>query len=547
MKSQFARLLILTLVLLLVTTLIPQQLTSTSDTAFAQAGTQGRVTTDELNVRAQPGTDSTIVGVFTLNTMIAVEGREDQLGNGGVWVFGAPAGGGTEGWVLAEFLQFPDGFNITTLPVINATGSGNGAPASDGGSDNAAVPAPAGALSGVTNNPVNFRTGPSTGTSIIQTLAAGTPVAVTGRNGNSTWYAVNVGGQEGWLYYTLVDVTGNVSGLEVVPGTEVPTGGGSGGGASNPPPVVSGGGLGGFSYGAHVQAFNRPDLMHYAGMTWAKHQVRYGVGQDPSSVAGLIADAHAKGFRVLLGVVGHPSDVAGGQGYFQQYANFVGGVAALGADAIEIWNEPNLDREWQQGMIDPALYTQLLALSYNAIKSNNPNTIVISAAPAPTGAEGAFGLDRVWNDNRYVAGMAAAGARNYMDCLGAHYNEGIVGPHQTSGDPRGGYYTRYFWGMVNTYRSLIPGKPICFTELGYLSPEGFGALSPNFAWAQNTSVTEQALWIDQVIAIARGSGTVRMVIIWNMDFQGSYGDDPMGGFALIRPDGTCPACNALAN
>jgi hypothetical protein len=100
--------------------------------------------------------------------------------------------------------------------------------------------------------------------------------------------------------------------------------------------------------------------------------------------------------------------------------------------------------------------------------------------------------------------------------------------------------------MINTYRSIMP-KPICFTELGYLSPEGFGPLPGTFGWAQNTTVAQHAQWVADAVRVARSSGIVRMVIIWNMDFSGYFGDDPMGGYALIRPDGSCPACDILAS
>ncbi|KXK13770.1 MAG: hypothetical protein UZ15_CFX003003243, partial [Chloroflexi bacterium OLB15] len=235
-------------------------------------------------------------------------------------------------------------------------------------------------------------------------------------------------------------------------------------------------------------------------------------------------------------------------GYFDQYAAFVGGVAAQGADAIEVWNEMNIDREWPSGSINPALYTQLLAQAYNAIKSNNPNTMVISGAPAPTGffqGCGGGGCD----DNYYVQGMAAAGAANYMDCIGVHYNEGIVPPSQTSGDPRGNssHYSRYYNGMVNTYYRAFGGaRPLCFTELGYLSPEGFGPLPAGFEWAAGTDVGEQAAWLDQAVSMAAQSGRVRLLIIWNVDFAG-YGADPQAGFAIIRPGGACPACDALGS
>ena len=80
-------------------------------------------------------------------------------------------------------------------------------------------------------------------------------------------------------------------------------------------------------------------------------------------------------------------------------------------------------------------YTRMLQKAYAAIKGANPSVMVISGAPAPTGAEGAFGTAAVWNDDRYVQGMAAAGAANYMDCIGIHYNEGIISPDQQQRRP----------------------------------------------------------------------------------------------------------------
>src|SRR3989304_2046711 len=72
--------------------------------------------------------------------------------------------------------------------------------------------------------------------------------------------------------------------------------------------------------------------------------------------------------------------------------------------------------------------------------------------------------------------MVNAGALNYMDCMGIHYNEGVVSPSQPPGDPRGNpnHYTRYYKTMVDTYYSAGGGrKKLCFTELGYLSGDGY--------------------------------------------------------------------------
>jgi len=310
---------------------------------------------------------------------------------------------------------------------------------------------------------------------------------------------------------------------------------------ASPPPVAAGT-SGGFELGGQVNGFGFPDKMHYAGMNWVKHQTRWGPGDSPAGEAGRIADAHNKGFKVLLSVLGSPA--ASNPANFPAYATFVGELAKLGPDAIEVWNEENIDREWQNGAINAATYTELLKQAYVAIKNANPNVMVVSGAPAPTGFFGGCagaGCD----DAPFVAGMAAAGAAAYMDCVGVHYNEGIVGPNQTSGDPRSEYYTRYFWGMVNTYFNAFGGaRKLCFTEMGYLTPEGYGKLPGGFAWAQNTTVGQQAQWLAEAASLSANSGKVRLIIIFNVDFN-YWGDDPQAGYAIIRPGNSCPACDSL--
>ncbi|RMF80457.1 MAG: hypothetical protein D6737_07950 [Chloroflexi bacterium] len=322
----------------------------------------------------------------------------------------------------------------------------------------------------------------------------------------------------------------------------------SGGGGIAVRPGAGSIAAGQFEYGGHVTSAGTGAVgaMQRAGMNWMKVQLRYSPGMDPGAAAAPIAAAHNNGMKILLGVLGSPNDLAnGGQGYVAQFASFLGGVASMGADAIEVWNEPNIDREWPAGQISGAAYADMLRQAFEAIKRSNPSTMVISGAPAPTGAEAAF-PGRVMNDDNFIRQLVDAGGLQWMDCLGAHYNEGIVGPSQTSGDPRDNYYTRYFPTMLNTYWNLIGGaKPICFTELGYLTPEGYGPLPNFFAWAQNVTVSQQAAWLAEAAAIASQSGRVRLMIIWNVDFT-LYGSDPQGGYAIIRPGGGCPACDALA-
>lgn len=316
---------------------------------------------------------------------------------------------------------------------------------------------------------------------------------------------------------------------------------GAAAGGNVPAPVTGSAAVGGFEIGGQITGLypHTREALNAAHMKWVKMQLH--VGQDGS---GLIAEAHASGYKILFSVLGDKNQVMN-PAYHDTYANFVAGLAAAGADGIEVWNEMNIDREWPAGQINGANYVPLLAKAYNAIKTANPNTLVITGALAPTGFFGAAGCtDQGCNDDTYTQQMAAAGAGNYADCIGVHYNEGVVPPTQTSGDPRGSYPTYFFSTMLN--RALAGfNKPACITEIGYLSPEGYGPLPAGFAWAADTTVQEQANWLAQAAVQAANSGRVRLMIVFNVDFT-HYGADPQAGFAIIRADGSCPACSALA-
>jgi hypothetical protein len=305
--------------------------------------------------------------------------------------------------------------------------------------------------------------------------------------------------------------------------------------------------------GGHVAYFeqNAQDAMKQAGMTWVKFQLRFHIGDTIDAARDVIERGHKAGFKVLLGIVGDRKELTNNK--FSEYnpifAEFLGQVATLNPDAIEVWNEMNIDREWPTGRIDPSRYADMLRLAYTAIKDVNPDIMVITGALAPTGAEGAFGLGAVWNDDRYYQGMARTDIPQYADCIGAHYNEGVIPPDWTSGDPRDGYPTRYLPRMLERVSRAFQGFdiPMCFTELGYLTPEGYSRLPGGFAWASNVSIAEQAEWLTSAYRIleAYEPMPVKIMIIWNVDFT-QYDADPMAGYAIIRADKTCPACEALA-
>jgi hypothetical protein len=302
---------------------------------------------------------------------------------------------------------------------------------------------------------------------------------------------------------------------------------------------------GGFELGGHVRDMGLPykDKMHYAGMNWVKAQVRYN-----EDAAWMVNVAHANGFKIQLSALGSPSMVL--EPDFQsKYSAWVAGLARSGADAIEVWNEPNIDREWQVGYISPQSYTNLLCASYRAIKAANGGTAVISAAPAPTGWFGGCGPNGC-DDQPWMEGMYAAGAANCMDYLGAHHNAGATSPSASSGHPAdngGGHHSWYFLPQTQLYYNVFHGtRQLFYTEMGYASQEGVSTFSDQFSWARGTNNAQQAAWLAEAVQLGSNTGMVRCIIVWNIDFVRA-GYDPQDGYAIIRPGGSCPACDTLHN
>jgi hypothetical protein len=288
-------------------------------------------------------------------------------------------------------------------------------------------------------------------------------------------------------------------------------------------------------------------------MTWVKWQISFSLS-DPNLInvaRDRINWSHTAGFNVLLSITGQVGELADqGDAYYPQYAAFLGQVATLQPDAIEVWNEMNLDREWPSGRISARSYVEMLKQAYEAIKAADSQVMVIIGAPSPTGFFGgcsSVGCD----DDAYYANLATDGAAQYADCIGIHYNEGILPPQQTGGDPRDTYPTRYFKLMANRAANAFRGTslPLCFTELGYLTPEGYGPLPGNFAWASGTSVAEQALWLHDAIELAAQYTLkpIALIIIFNVDFDRYDQEDPQAGYAIIRADGSCPACDSIGS
>jgi hypothetical protein len=101
------------------------------------------------------------------------------------------------------------------------------------------------------------------------------------------------------------------------------------------------------------------------------------------------------------------------------YANFCSTVASRYRGRIaayQIWNEPNLSREWGGQPPNAAGYVGLLKACSEAIRAVDPDAILISAGLSPTGTYD----DRAHPDDIYLQAMYDAGFQRYVDVVGVH-------------------------------------------------------------------------------------------------------------------------------
>jgi len=177
-------------------------------------------------------------------------------------------------------------------------------------------------------------------------------------------------------------------------------------------------------------------LIRDAGFTWVKQSFAWrdieGAGKghfDWSRADRIVQQVNEFGLDLIARVDRQPQWAGGGYpqngppNNYQDYADFLYAMASRYKGRIrayQVWNEPNLNvagrSEWGGRPPNPAEYTALLKVAYQAIKQADPNAMVISAGLSPTSRWD----DQAMPDEEFLKGMYAAGAKPYFDVFGAH-------------------------------------------------------------------------------------------------------------------------------
>ena len=205
-----------------------------------------------------------------------------------------------------------------------------------------------------------------------------------------------------------------------------------------------------------------------------------------------------------------PSDPTDDISYFPPdpdlYAGFVRQVAERyrgQVQAWEIWNEPENGIHWRPAP-DPAAYARLLITASAAIKSVDPNVLVLNGGVVPF-------------DPAFLNALAANGAWNAFDVLSVH-------PYVDPYTPENAQIDAVGILNVKTLIAKYGTKPIWATEYGW----GTGACERDNVG--RTDEETQANYLVRAATMLRGAGAER--VLWY-----NFKDRQLPCYGLLRGAG----------
>ncbi|MGB1285771.1 MAG: hypothetical protein ACPG7F_04490 [Aggregatilineales bacterium] len=280
------------------------------------------------------------------------------------------------------------------------------------------------------------------------------------------------------------------------------------------------------------------------GVKWIKVQVDWSALQ-PNGPADFgaafrlfqlnVEDAHKQGFNVMLSIAKAPGwtrsnqNEAGPPDDPQSLGNFMAYLFTVikpeWVDAVEVWNEPNLLREWTGTLsFDGAGYMQLFAPTYGAIKGVAPDVQIISAALAPTGSVPGITVD----DRVFLQQMYDAGLQNYPDVvMGIHpYGWGNPPDAVCCDEDEDRFWDDdphfFFLDTINAYRRIIAengdaGRQMWITEFGWASWDNLPQPAPD-VWMTYNSVQQQQDYTLRAFELIQAADDIGVAILWNLNF-----------------------------
>ena len=193
-------------------------------------------------------------------------------------------------------------------------------------------------------------------------------------------------------------------------------------------------------------------------------------------------------------------------------------------DAIEIWNEPNLKREWTGNHpLGGASYMELFRVGYDAVRAYSPNLSVVTAGLAPTGNHSGVSVD----DRAFLRQMYQAGLARYSDVkIGIHpYGWGnppdFLCCNNVEGQGWDDQPQFFFLQTIRDYSQIIAAHndraPMWVTEFGWATWEDFPTQAPD-VWMAYNSATDQRDYALRAFQIGQSRADIELMFLWNLSY-----------------------------
>ncbi len=425
---------------------------------------------------------------------------------------------------------------------------------------------------------INIRSEPSTAGTILDTAATGDTFTVLGQSDDGQWLQLAENGAAlGWAAAEFLTVEERVAAAPDGSAGGDQDAGGQAGSQGAPGPAAS------FlpatmtspDYGVQAFLWWRPEiaendltLIKNGGFNWVKQTFAWetieGAGRlqfDWTISDRVVQQVNNKGLKLLARLSIDPDKTSFWAGLPPQngdaFAEYAGALAARyncqpGAvgciQAFQIWNEPNLAREWGGKRPNPAEYAELLRKAYAAIKAGNPNAIVINAGMAPTGDDSDVAMpDDKFYDLMYQA--MGGDSTGYFDALGVH-GAGYAAPPEL--DPAEAAASQQYGGFrffsfrhVEDIRAIMErygdtAKQIVLLEFGWTSDP----VNAAYKWhGADAGITEEvkADYLQRAFQYAAANwpwmGLMSVITMPNPDWlnDGEPGDEEQLWWAIMEP------------
>jgi hypothetical protein len=336
----------------------------------------------------------------------------------------------------------------------------------------------------------------------------------------------------------------------------------------------------GFDYGIEVFSSSQDpgqisQQIDQLGVNWVKLRVEWrsmepSQGQiDYAYLDSIVSILDAGGHQIMLTVTTTPvwartsPNETGPPDDLTDFTTFIGVLAehyAGRVDAYQIWDEPNLRRNWncENRMCDTD-YLALLGQAYEVIKAADPDTLVVTAGLAPTRYN-----DHVnaINDRLYLETLYANGVADISDAIGAHPGGWANPPDAECCEASAGVLTHfeddsfYFLANLNAYREIMmrygdSETPIWVTKFGWGTSEDTSPPRDLYVFVTYTSLAEQASYIPRAFELGQELAYIGPMFLDNLNgcLSTLASSRPEICFtSLIAPNGAArPAFTAVQN